>query len=810
MAILSKSLIFILAFAPQVLAQATFFDQVRLNLTNGNTIEALKVLRSPEISKSDLSDQALAAFTEGILLEREQRWEDATAAFGRALELKTDLTVYVYHRLGNISFSQSKLSESRQWYEKALSLKPPKDIRFEIQFKLSEMEIREKKWNDAALHLSQLERKWRRSPEYPQVLWRLLQVELKRDKRWAACRWARKLYTNHPDNALTYDWGIDLQNVVVDGAKIGCLPSPQDQSRRIRRLQWAGESERARRELETLKVRAGKSSAFFVDEMLANYLVNEGYVDEALRLLLPHHKKEKNNIKYLQLLARAAARAGELQTSVGAYNRIHEISPRSRFGREALFQAAFLSYQFQDYDGAGRKFNSFRKVYPKSGLSKDAQWHMAWISYLKGDYPGALKKFETVKLERKRQGRRWRTYTSEKVLYWMAMSQLRLSKFDEARKSFEEIILTDPYSFYSRAAQSRLKALPVSQPTIVRSLASTNEINPPNAVLPDPGQAPEGGADAEENESEEKLAEGQDSGEAAAEDESPAAETEVAATDTSAEEASEEELWRSTKFKDPSLKKRFEQARDLIAVGLNDLARIELSEIETKTRHPGYLKMLMSAYQTIEAFNRSAYIGEQRLRGGFDSTKFLWEYTYPQAYKAYVEKNAKILAISPDWVWSIMRAESHYKTDVLSAVGARGLMQLMPETARQVLRLNGDENFRVSRLNEPEVNIRAGAFYLQRLAKKFDSQLPLIAAAYNAGPHRVDNWLSAFGKLEMDEFIEHIPFLETRNYVKKVVRNYSIYQALYSKSPDTLSWLIQPTKFNASSKPSTRESWDSM
>src|SRR5690606_5955015 len=127
----------------------------------------------------------------------------------------------------------------------------------------------------------------------------------------------------------------------------------------------------------------------------------------------------------------------------------------------------------------------------------------------------------------------------------------------------------------------------------------------------------------------------------------------------------------------------------------------------------------------------------------------------------------------------IMRAESQYRTDVISPVGARGFMQLMPHTARQVAKLLDDGTYRERQLIGPEVNIRLGTRYLQRLLRKFENPIPLAAAGYNAGPHRVESWLSAFGNLDMDEFIEHIPFVETRNYVKKVVRNFGIYRDLY-------------------------------
>ena len=106
--------------------------------------------------------------------------------------------------------------------------------------------------------------------------------------------------------------------------------------------------------------------------------------------------------------------------------------------------------------------------------------------------------------------------------------------------------------------------------------------------------------------------------------------------------------------------------------------------------------------------------------------------------------------------------------------------------------------------------MKIGAKYLKRLEKKFDSNIPLIAAAYNAGPHRVGSWLSTFGNLDMDEFVEHIPFLETRNYVKKVVSNFQVYSLLYSNKKDSLSYLAESLKVKMPAQLVSKETWEDL
>jgi soluble lytic murein transglycosylase len=152
---------------------------------------------------------------------------------------------------------------------------------------------------------------------------------------------------------------------------------------------------------------------------------------------------------------------------------------------------------------------------------------------------------------------------------------------------------------------------------------------------------------------------------------------------------------------------------------------------------------------------------------------------YPLAYNEDIKKWASEFNLPQALVWGIMKAESQYRPTVVSPVGAQGLMQIMPFTGKKVSELLGDNQFSAYSLKEPATAIKIGSKYLERMAVNFNNSVPLIAAAYNAGPHRVQNWIYNFGYLEIDEWIEHIPYNETRLYVKKVTSNYFAYLNLY-------------------------------
>jgi soluble lytic murein transglycosylase len=139
----------------------------------------------------------------------------------------------------------------------------------------------------------------------------------------------------------------------------------------------------------------------------------------------------------------------------------------------------------------------------------------------------------------------------------------------------------------------------------------------------------------------------------------------------------------------------------------------------------------------------------------------------------------------------LIRQESSFDIGAISPSGARGLMQLMPFTAQSVAKQIGTATSLVSLTSDPAHNMRLGTAYLREMLDRFDNSLPLAIAAYNAGPHRVDQWLAEngdprSGPIDMIDWIELIPFNETRNYVQRVLENVVIYRARRGESTPTL------------------------
>ena len=747
--------------------------------------------------------QAREAFKVGVDAYQQKQFDAAVTSLLKVPEFGDYLSLYKHWFLGLSYMELAKYKEAEVEFAKVTQSNASTELKYQAQFNLGEVALRQNKFAESMLRLQPLERKWRHSYRYPEVLYRLLESDLKLGHTASACKRARKLYAKYPAHPAVLGWDSDLRDAQVNGKTLPCTQTPDDFSDRVRSLQWAGESDKAHKELTDRLAHAAPEDRLHLDMVLAAFLVNEGSVDDALNLLIRYYPQEKSDINFLSLLGRAAARSGEYQTAVGAFERAYSLSPKSKKGRESLFQAAYMSYQFQDYDGAVRKFQQFIKTNPRSGLARDAQWHLAWLQYLRSDYRGALEKFSQVQKTSTPRRRRKKTPDSlqERLLYWSAMSHIRLKEWGDARANLDSIISKNPNSYYGLAAEARLAT--------IRGKSDESQPHGPMSMqlMPMEGPSSAAGEPEEATENEEEIADHQ-----AADDDNS---TTTVASDDSDDETVDDEPVQASNFKDPALRARIDVAQKLIQLGLNELARWELIEVEKRTRNPQYLRQLITAYEGIDSYHRSASIAElsfakERESGGLDGARSLWTAMFPQAFKDFVAAAGKKFSVPQEWIWAIMRTESVYRPDVISPVGARGLMQLMPLTARNLYKLRGEAIPDGFDLLNPETNVRLGGQYLARLMQKFNGQLPLVAAAYNAGPHRVEGWLVSFGHLETDEFVEHIPFLETRNYVKKVVRTNTLYRRLYGKDPKPVDYLTKLLGVPIPTRAATRESWDSI
>ena len=160
---------------------------------------------------------------------------------------------------------------------------------------------------------------------------------------------------------------------------------------------------------------------------------------------------------------------------------------------------------------------------------------------------------------------------------------------------------------------------------------------------------------------------------------------------------------------------------------------------------------------------------------------FLSSIYFPVAYRQAINRFSHQNKMDNLLVFALIRNESFFNPNTVSPARAYGLMQLLYRTARQVAR---KVKVRISRkdLFSAEINIQLGIKYLKQLLIRYKGKLALALAAYNAGSRPVDRWLRQFGNVTTEEFIELIPYSETRTYVKNILRNYYYYKFYFRKS----------------------------
>lgn len=152
---------------------------------------------------------------------------------------------------------------------------------------------------------------------------------------------------------------------------------------------------------------------------------------------------------------------------------------------------------------------------------------------------------------------------------------------------------------------------------------------------------------------------------------------------------------------------------------------------------------------------------------------------YPMGYKAEIKKYSKENDIDPFLVAAVINVESNYNKDAISPKGARGLMQIGPQTGLWAKEELDIENYSEDSLFDPQINIKIGTWYLNRLNYEFKGNLDNVLAAYNAGSGNVRKWLEDPDCSKDNSSLYNIPFKETEDYVKKVNRDYLIYGLLY-------------------------------
>ncbi len=578
---------------------------------------------------------------------------------------------------------------------------------------------------------------------------------------------------------------------------------------RMRMLIFSGEEKQAQVEI-TEFIEQKKLKTWESAYLQAVYFSNIGDPTLAFATAIPFEAEIKNNEDYRENLFYISQRAGELAKAEELINYIMHNNANWRKKKDLIFQKAFLFYQTKRYAEANKYLTDLIKAHAshnrksKSKEYDNLTWLSAWCSYLAKDYPAAQ--------EAMVKNMKWAN-DKARNLYWLAQTEMALGNTIQGVAYFRQLALPvlngKSFSYYNYLGWLRFEANKVHAAS---SLVKTQIqiINSGRGVyeMPDFSRDPT-----------ELLEEYESYFNAFGVNDDVNDDVNVQVINQDEQVISDATTIKGIHVETPTqLKNQMTWADDLVRWGYTDLAKWHLLEVEKTLKTKSAIEPLIEYYSDKKYYHRALQLANNAISSsGKNLSKkdepLLWGSLYPKAYEVAVEKEAKKRKLHPYLLWSIMKAETQYKPDAISPVGAVGLMQFMPYTSKKVaLLLN--EDYRTKQLFEPDAAIKYGAMYLKKLSDELGGQYPLVAAAYNGGPHRVKLWMKNFRgpdntNMDYDVFIEHIPFNETRTYVKRVVAYILTYQKLYEEKIDikTSKWIIEKIPFKLTEPVLLKEEW---
>ena len=225
------------------------------------------------------------------------------------------------------------------------------------------------------------------------------------------------------------------------------------------------------------------------------------------------------------------------------------------------------------------------------------------------------------------------------------------------------------------------------------------------------------------------------------------------------------------------------KARLLANAALNEYIRPEIQLSETSGQWGAFAEA-----QIYESFgeNTRALQAMKRSRIPFFSLPVnavpvsYWQLAFPRPYWAQLESDSRANGLDPHLVAALIRQESEFNPQAVSRMNAYGLMQLLPSVGKSFAKKDGDRHFKTSELLDPSINLRMGTQDLRKSIDRYNGQVEYALAAYNAGDSPVHQWMSTNNYKDIAEWVESIPYTETRDYVEGIIRNRELYRAVYA------------------------------
>ncbi|ABS26156.1 transglycosylase SLT domain-containing protein [Anaeromyxobacter sp. Fw109-5] len=455
---------------------------------------------------------------------------------------------------------------------------------------------------------------------------------------------------------------------------------------------------------------------------------------EALRPVVESCDDPSVRVRALYLVAGATANTGDKEGAVALYRRLARDYPRHTLADDALFFAADLLLRAEREGEAREALAAIVRDHRGGDHWDEARFRLAWLARRAGDHDGAVAQLLAIE----ESERELDPYEHARAAYWRARI---LSARGEAGARAAQAIWADlsaryPGDYYGLLARARLAGGADGADVGARAVPASAQ---PRAGAPSIVPAVIGPQPA----------------------------------------------WRAGPL---AADAHFRAGVLLLRMGFPREASAELAAVEPlRLADPDAPDAALVVADLLDRAgdHRNAHqLLRTRARVALrqvPSSENLraWRIAYPPAFRDHVQRWAPPAGVPVELLQALMREESALDPRAVSPVGAVGLTQLMLPTAREVARQLKLRRPSRADLMDGALNIRIGARYLGQLLRRFDGRVALALAAYNAGGGAVSRWLEARGDLELDEFVEEIPYEETRGYVKRVLRSYAAYRLLY-------------------------------
>ena len=449
---------------------------------------------------------------------------------------------------------------------------------------------------------------------------------------------------------------------------------------------------------------------------LATALLKSGHGKDAKKILDSLAPSSADtNAQKLYLLGEVARGSDNDDEFLKDLDQLRQQAPTSPWLEQGLLSAGNVFLLRKDYDRAIDAYRELQQRFPNAGRAPYAHWKAAWLTLRQGRKAEAEKEFE------EQIGLYPSSNEVPAALYWRARLAEEDGETAKARAFYQKLSDRFRNYYYADLARKQLKVL-----------KSTGE--PISYALLD----------------------------------------KVAPIDAKADIVADDP---------PSDNLRVQKAELLGNGGLVDLAARELQAASNEEKGDWVAPETARLFQENELYNRGIEIMKRAVPNYFAMDipalpRSYWEALFPRPYWADLKRYSTQNELDPFLVASLIRQESEFNAGAVSHKNAVGLMQLLPGTGKKVAKEEKLRHFSANQLFTPGVNLQLGTRYFRTMVDKFGS-FEYALAAYNAGSDRVEDWLSAGNYRDPQEFVESIPFTETREYVQAILRNASVYRQLY-------------------------------